>query len=118
MVLTRLGYAVKTAASGEEALETLAEAPVDILLLDMIMEMGIDGLETYRRALEIRPDQRALIVTGFSESDRVRETLRLGAGGCITKPYLMRELGHAVRAELDLGTTEASSRSSNSGFAS
>jgi two-component system, cell cycle sensor histidine kinase and response regulator CckA len=108
LVLTRLGYLVRTAASGEEAVETLASAPADLLLLDMIMESGIDGLETYERALEIRPEQRAVIVTGFSESERVREALRLGAGACVRKPYLMEELGRVVRAELDCadGRTE------------
>jgi len=48
-MLGKLGYMVTTASSGEEALEYLRKHTIDLLVLDMIMEPGIDGLETYRR---------------------------------------------------------------------
>jgi len=67
----------------------------------MIMEPGIDGLDTYRRILEINPDQKALIVSGFSQTDRVKQAIKLGAGGYIRKPYALKELARAVRTELD-----------------
>jgi len=100
MILKSLGYQVAVAASGEEAVALLQEKPVDLLIVDMIMEPGIDGLETYRRVLKIRPGQRALIVSGYSETDRVREAQRLGAGDYVKKPYLLRTIGRAVRKEL------------------
>ncbi len=46
----------------------------------MIMDPGIDGLETYRRVLEINPKQKAIIVSGFSETDRVRRPRSWGPG--------------------------------------
>jgi len=67
----------------------------------MIMDPGIDGLETYKKILEIRPGQKAIIASGFSETDRVRDTLSLGAGQYIKKPYTLEKIGIAVRAELD-----------------
>jgi PAS domain S-box-containing protein len=100
-VLERLGYKVASVASGEEVLEYLKENAVDLLVLDMVMEPGIDGLETYRRVLEHHPGQRAVIASGFSETDRVREAQLLGAGPYVRKPYLIQNIGMAVRKELD-----------------
>ncbi|MGC9324625.1 MAG: hybrid sensor histidine kinase/response regulator [Desulfomonilia bacterium] len=99
--LGRLGYDVAVASNGESAVEYLKHNPVEIVLLDMIMEPGIDGLDTYRKILEINPDQNALIVSGFSETDRVKQAIKLGAGGYIRKPYALKELARAVRTELD-----------------
>jgi signal transduction histidine kinase/CheY-like chemotaxis protein len=100
-ILETMDYTVHAVGSGEEAIEYLRQASADLLLLDMLMEPGMDGLETYRKILEIHPGQKALMVTGFSETSRVKEALKLGAGGYVKKPYLMDQIGHAVRAELD-----------------
>ena len=102
-ILTRLGYSVTTVSSGEEAVEYLQNNSVDLLVLDMIMDPGMDGLDTYRRILARHPGQRAIIASGFSETDRVEEAQRLGAGAYLRKPYLMEKLGMAVRTELDSG---------------
>jgi DNA-binding NarL/FixJ family response regulator len=67
----------------------------------MIMDPGIDGLETYRRIIEVKPKQKAIIVSGFSETDRVKQALQLGAGAYIRKPYLMEKIGVAIKNELD-----------------
>jgi DNA-binding NtrC family response regulator len=100
-LLTRLGYEVHVASGGEEAVEYLKENKADILVLDMIMTPGIDGLETYLRVLEINPKQKAIIVSGFSETERVREAQKLGAGAYVKKPYIMEKIGMAIRDELD-----------------
>jgi signal transduction histidine kinase/CheY-like chemotaxis protein len=100
-ILEKIGYAVHAVASGEEALLYLRQFSADLLILDMLMEPGMDGLETYRKILEIRPGQKALITSGFSETWRVKEAERLGVGGYLKKPYLIDQIGHAVRAELD-----------------
>lgn len=100
-MLGKLGYTVATVASGEEALAWLSDQSVDLLILDMIMEPGIDGLETYRRICEARPGQKAIIASGYSETGRVREAQRRGAGTYIKKPYTLEKIGMAVRAELD-----------------
>ncbi|MCG6537938.1 MAG: response regulator, partial [Syntrophales bacterium LBB04] len=70
-------------------------------LLDMIMEPGMDGYDTYRRILEIKKRQKAIIFSGFTKSERVKLTQELGAGEFIMKPYLLERLGTAVRKELD-----------------
>jgi CheY-like chemotaxis protein len=100
-LLSKLNYTVVTAVSGEEAVAYIEEQPCDLLILDMIMEPGMDGLDTYRRILEHRPGQKAIIVSGFSETARVREAQNLGAGAYVKKPYLLEKIGVAVRDELD-----------------
>lgn len=100
-LLEKMGYAVKLAAGGEAAVEYIRDNGVDLVLLDMIMDPGIDGLETYREILKIKPDQKAIIVSGFSESDRVKDALGLGAGAYVKKPYLLHDIAKAVRTELD-----------------
>jgi PAS domain S-box-containing protein len=99
-ILTRLGYRVHAVPGGEEAVEYLKAHEADLLVLDMIMDPGMDGLETYRQVLEINPKQRAIIVSGFSETKRVQEAQQLGAGAYVRKPYLMEKIGVAVRDAL------------------
>jgi PAS domain S-box-containing protein len=100
-MLTKLGYRVAAASSGEEAIDHLAVNAADLVILDMIMTPGIDGLETYKRILQIRPGQKAIIASGFSESKRVMVAEALGVGAYIKKPYLMEEIGMAIRNQLD-----------------
>jgi CheY-like chemotaxis protein len=100
-MLKKLGYLVSSVSSGEEAIECLQRNSPNLLVLDMIMDPGIDGLETYRRALRVNPRQKAIIVSGFSETDQVREAQKLGAGAYVKKPYLLEKIGLAIRAELD-----------------
>jgi len=101
LLLSKLGYSVTTAASGEEAVEYLKENSADLLVLDMIMSPGMDGLDTYKKILEIHPGQRAIIASGYSENERVKEAQRLGAGPYVKKPYTLENIGLAVRRELD-----------------
>jgi CheY-like chemotaxis protein len=100
-ILRELGYTVEAVSSGEEAIDYLENRPVDLLILDMIMEPGMDGLETYKRILRSIPGQRALITSGYSETELVQEALELGAGGFLKKPYLMENIGRAVKSELE-----------------
>jgi DNA-binding NtrC family response regulator len=99
-ILTHLGYQVHTVSSGEMAVEYLAGNRADILVLDMMMDPGIDGLDTYKLVLEINPRQKAIIVSGFSETDRSKEAQKLGAGAYVKKPYLKEKIGVAIRDEL------------------
>lgn len=97
----RLGYSAVAVSSGEEALDFLRQEKIDLVVLDMIMDPGIDGLETYKRILDIHPKQKAIIVSGFSETQRVRKAQELGAGAYIRKPYIMETLGTAVKKEIE-----------------
>lgn len=103
-MLTKLGYSVSTAASGEEAVDYLKEHKRDILLLDMIMPPGMDGLDTYRKIICMYPKQKVVIASGFAETNRVKELQKLGGGAFIKKPYSLKELGGTIRQELTKNT--------------
>jgi PAS domain S-box-containing protein len=100
VLLTQLGYSAHSVSSGEEAVVYMKSNSADLLVLDMIMDPGIDGLDTYKEILELHPGTKAIIASGFSETDRVREAQRLGAGQYIKKPYTLEKIGLAVKAEL------------------
>ena len=99
-MLEKLGYIVHTVESGEAAAEYLKENSADLIVLDMIMAPGINGRETYERIIEIRPSQKAVIVSGFAETDDVKATLELGAGQFVKKPITLQTLGISIREEL------------------
>ncbi|HAJ25704.1 MAG TPA: hypothetical protein DCG53_00390 [Syntrophus sp. (in: bacteria)] len=96
-----LGYQVEALSSGEEAIIYLKNNKADLVVLDMIMDPGIDGLETYRRIKEFKPKQKAIVVSGFSETDRVKMAQEIGAGSFVRKPYILEKIGVVVRRELD-----------------
>ena len=99
-MLTQLCYQVDAVSSGEDAVEYIRSKKADILVLDMIMEPGIDGLETYEQIIQVNPHQKAIIVSGFSETERTKEAQKLGAGAYVKKPYLKEKIGVAIRDEL------------------
>ena len=100
-MLKELGYSVVSVSSGEEAVEYLKTNKADLLLLDMIMDPGMDGLDTYKKILEMHPEQKAIIASGFSETGRVKTVQSLGAGAYIRKPLLLDKIGIAVKDELE-----------------
>jgi len=102
-MLKKLNYNVNSVKSGEEAIIYLKEHQADLIVLDMIMDPGMDGLDTYKRIIKTNPRQKTIIVSGFSESDRVKEAKRLGAGAYVKKPYIKERLGLAVKKELGKG---------------
>jgi len=99
-MLKKLGYSVASVSSGEEAVHYMKNHAPDLVVLDMIMEPGMDGLDTYKKILEIHPHQKAIIASGYSKTKDVRETQGLGAGRYIKKPYTMEKIGIAVKNEL------------------
>ena len=105
-LLAQLGYRVHVADSGEAAVDWLRQRPADVVVLDMIMEPGMDGLSTYKQIIALHPGQRAVIASGFSETARVREAIALGAGPYIKKPYTWSTLGRAVQMALGKAESE------------
>lgn len=99
-ILEYYGYRVAYGNSGEKAVEYLTSHQTDLLVLDMIMAPGMNGRQTYAEILKIHPGQKAIIASGFSESDDVKATLRMGAATFIKKPYSMKELALAVKNAL------------------
>ncbi len=78
-MLTSLGYRVESVCNGELAIKFLEDNQVDLIVIDILMEPGMNGRQTYEKILTMHPDQKAIIASGFSESDDIKETLRLGA---------------------------------------
>jgi CheY-like chemotaxis protein len=99
-MLERQGYRVEAVHCGEAAVERLKAGAVDLVILDMIMDPGIDGLDTYRQIHAMHPGLRVIITSGFSETQRVREALRLGAGPYVKKPYRLETLVRTVHEAL------------------
>jgi CheY-like chemotaxis protein len=99
-MLKKLNYTVNSVSNGEEAFQYIKRQTPDLIVLDMIMDPGIDGFETYKKIIEYRPEQKAIIVSGFAETDRVKKTQGLGAGEYIKKPYTIEKIGLAIKQEL------------------
>ncbi len=99
-MLSKIGYVVHTAGSGEEAVIMSERQPFDLVILDMIMSEGMDGLETFKKIIQISPKQKAIITSGYSKSARVEEMLKLGADSFVQKPFTMEQLGIAVKTAL------------------
>lgn len=96
-MLKVLGYVPICVDSGEKAVAYLLENRVDMVLLDMIMDPGINGRQTYERIIQIHPNQKAIVASGFSESEDVNMALKQGARGFIKKPYSIEELAVALK---------------------
>lgn len=100
-MLKRLGYQVKIVSSGEEAIALVRKNKIDLAVLDMIMDPGISGLETFRELKLIDPDISAVITSGYSKTKDVDKAQELGAGSFIKKPYSLQRLGLTLKEELD-----------------
>ena len=102
-MLSRLGYEVNAVESGEAAIEKFRNASTpDLVVLDMVMGSGMDGLSTYRRLLEYVPKQKAVMASAMVASGGEKKALALGVGAYVKKPYSLNEIGAAVRCVLDM----------------
>jgi PAS domain S-box-containing protein len=99
-ILEQLGYRAHAVASGEEAVGYLRDTTVDLLILDMIMDPGMDGLTTFEQILQSHPEQQAIIASGFAETQRVKRAQELGASTYLKKPYTIERMGLSVRKAL------------------
>jgi signal transduction histidine kinase/ActR/RegA family two-component response regulator len=99
--LKRLNYTVQAVESGEAAVAYLEKNTVDLIILDMIMDPGMDGLETWRQIIELHPEQRSIIASGYAETKKVKTAQSLGAGQYLHKPYMFETLAKAVREALN-----------------
>jgi DNA-binding NarL/FixJ family response regulator len=82
--------------NGEEAVEMASRLSPDVILLDLVMP-GVDGVEATRRILENNPRARVLILTSFSDDDRLFPAIRAGAQGYLLKDIQPGDLIQAVR---------------------
>ena len=101
VVLESKDYKVVSAKSGAEGLKKIKLEKPDLVILDVMMERGIDGIETYRRIRALRPLQRAIMLSGSAHPDQVKSLRLLGVESYLIKPVTLPLLAHAIRAELD-----------------
>lgn len=99
-ILELLGYRVALADSGEAAIRFCERTKPDLILLDMVMPGGIDGLATFKAIKKIHPNQKAILASGYSETAKVQEAQRQGAGAYLKKPYSVKAIGDAIIKEL------------------
>jgi PAS domain S-box-containing protein len=95
-----LGYKTHTVASGEEGVEFVRKQSVDLVLLDMIMGDGLNGRETYEKILRVRPEQKAIIVSGYLDNEEIRKAKTLGISVFLEKPVTLPAIGHAIKQTL------------------
>lgn len=100
-MLNKVNYKDTAVASGEDVVEYLKIQKDDLIVPDMIMDPGIDGREAYKRIIQIHHRQKAIIVSDLAKTEKVEEAYTLGAGVYVKKPYILENIGLAVRNELD-----------------
>jgi sigma-B regulation protein RsbU (phosphoserine phosphatase) len=102
-ILRHLGYSVETAQSGESAIEKCSlhqdQSPFDLLIVDMVMPGGLDGLATIAQVRQRFASQKVLIASGYAP-DHLNETARQRGLPWLAKPYTLSSLASAVRSTL------------------
>jgi PAS domain S-box-containing protein len=96
IMLTKLNYNPTTVASGKDALKYLEENKADIIILDMIMDLTLDGLDVSKKILNCCPEQKIIVITGYPEGIRHQEVKNIGIADYIKKPYRLDNLGLAL----------------------
>jgi two-component system, cell cycle sensor histidine kinase and response regulator CckA len=101
-ILKKNGYTLLTAANGEEALEIYQRKKdrIHLVILDLIMP-NMGGKDCLKRILDINPEARVLIASGYANDTSTKECVDLGAKGFVAKPFRFKELLKQVRSALD-----------------
>ncbi len=114
-ILKHLGYSVETAQSGEKAIEMCTPSPgsrpFDLLIVDMVMPGGLDGLATIARIRHTLESQKVLIASGYAP-DHLNDAARKRGLPWLPKPYTLSSLASAVRGTL-AGAVEVTSLDSD-----
>lgn len=98
--IEREGAMVKTAASGEEALEIANDSEYDLMFADVRMP-GIDGMELMYRLKERNPDMETIIITAYGDVELAVRAMKEGAYDFITKPFHLSQIAAAAERALE-----------------
>jgi DNA-binding response OmpR family regulator len=96
-ILVTQGYEVVTASDGKEAFDVFEENQFDLVLMDMMMPAW-NGNKTFHEMRRIAPDVKILFMTGFDKTETLPELLKMGAIGCLSKPFNMENLIDKVKS--------------------
>jgi two-component system response regulator AtoC len=94
--LTKAGYEVSTASTGEGALTAIRDDPPDLILLDLKLP-DIDGLQVLRQAKQLCPSVQVLIMTAYADVSTAVEAMKLGAYDYLSKPIDFENLAVTLR---------------------
>ncbi len=94
--LTRNGYLTVEAGTGPDALVAVAAENPDVILLDIDLGPGMNGLEVLRRVRREHPSIGVIMMTGYREPALARQTTDAGAIECLFKPIEMRRLSALI----------------------
>jgi CheY-like chemotaxis protein len=102
LLFQKLGYTIKTAPGGDEALEIFNSAPdeFDLVITDQVMP-GMSGLDLTREIKKIRPEMPVILCTGYSEIADPIKAKDLGVSEFLSKPVMTEDLAEAIRRVLD-----------------
>jgi DNA-binding NtrC family response regulator len=93
--------------SGEEALEQLKIKEFSVIILDVKMPGGMDGIEALRKIKETQPDAQVILLTGHASMETSNEGMKLGAFDYVLKPVKLEELlsrvSEALKRKADRG---------------
>ncbi len=99
-LLRRRGFAVETAANGQEALDLIFQRPFDVMVFDLKMP-GMSGIDLAQRAHERQPDAAIIILTGHGSLDSAIEGIHLGVFDYMLKTTPPREVVERVAAAFE-----------------
>lgn len=99
-LLSREGYKVVTAYSGQDALKKIEAEDFDLVITDLKME-GISGMEVLERAVVLRPTLIVVIMTAFGSVESAVEAMKKGAGDYIVKPFINEDVKMTVKRLLE-----------------
>ncbi|HEX2911355.1 MAG TPA: PAS domain S-box protein [Chloroflexia bacterium] len=105
-LLTRMGYSVATAASGEQAIEQYSQAmqkgePFDVLIVDLTIPGGMGGQEAIQHLLKLNPAVKAIVSSGYSNDPVMSNYQEYGFKGLVAKPYRLEELSNVLEQVLN-----------------
>ncbi len=92
-------FEVRTALSGEEALQVTDEFHPNVILLDIKMG-AVDGLAVLKEVKKKYPKVKVIMVTALETTDKIEAAMRLGADNYITKPLSLEYLENDVREKI------------------
>ncbi len=93
------GYDVEVAEDGEEALKKIKEEEFGVIVLDLRLP-GVDGLQVFEEAKELRPETKGVVVTAYPSKDTLEKAKRLGLLDYLPKPFKVEDLEKIIGGAL------------------
>jgi two-component system response regulator HydG len=109
-IFDRMGLRALAATSGQEALDALRRAPVDVILTDLMMP-GMSGIELLKHSRDLSPEAEVVLMTAYGTIERAVEAMREGAYDFVTKPFRRAQIERVVSRVLEKQALLAENRS-------